>query len=66
MGVPIVKNIICVTIERELLKELDSYIEERKKERKGKRSRSSVIEEIMENFLYQQRKGKPDMSVTKP
>ncbi len=47
-----VKDSATFTIERGLLKRLDSYVRRREKFLGGHRSKSSIVEEGLENLLF--------------
>ena len=47
-----VKNPATFTIERRLLKRLDNYVNKRERLFGGRRSKSSIVEEGLENILY--------------
>jgi len=47
-----VKTPATFTIERGLLERLDNYVEKRKRSFGGRRSKSSIVEEGLENILY--------------
>jgi len=47
-----VKTPATFTIERGLLKRLDDYVKKRERFFGGRRSKSSIVEEGLENILY--------------
>jgi len=47
-----VKNPATFTIERGLLERLDNYVRKRERFFGGRRSKSSIVEEGLENILY--------------
>ncbi len=47
-----VKTPATFTIERGLLERLNIYVEKRKRSFGGRRSKSSIVEEGLENILY--------------
>jgi len=47
-----VKTSATFTIERGLLKRLDSYVKKRERLFGGRKSKSSIVEEGLENILY--------------